>query len=472
MHDTLSSDLAQLPALLEAARQQCLDYLSSLPERSPSTTYAPEADLPLPGQGIGAQQALKEFVNTYEALMVASAGPRYWGYVTGGTTPAAIVGDWLATVYDQNAQSVKGQGDISARLEVATMDLILDLFGLSKEDFWGGFVTGATLSNFTCLGVARQWVGQQQGRDIARDGVRERMAVLSATPHSSAVKALSMLGLGSAHILPINTLPGHREAMDVNDLERQLSALEGQPAILITSGGTVNTVDFDDFKAIAALREKYAFWWHVDAAFGGFAACSPKHQHFLTGWEQADSLTVDCHKWMNVPYESAVFVIRKAHRLLQIATFQNSNAPYLGDPFERFNYLNLLPENSRRLKALPVWFSLMAYGREGYQSIVENCVELAQLLGAKIEAHPAFRLLAPVRLNNVCFTLTEATDEAVSDFLFRLNQTGTVFMTPSRFGGGAAIRCSLVNWRTSREDVERVLAEMSRLAKQGIDLQE
>ena len=401
----------------------------------------------------------------YEPLIVASSGPRYWGFVTGGSTPAAIAGDWLAAVYDQNPQSVTGSGDRSAIIEKHTIDLLLELFSLPKE-FLGGFVTGATMSNFTCLAVGRQWLGKQLGVDIAREGVPRRLHVLTTTPHSSAIKSLSMMGMGSSNFIRVRQLEGNREAMDIKDLEDVILTLNGEPFILLSSGGTVNTVDFDDMRAIAELKNKYSFWWHIDAAFGGFASLSSTHKILLDGWEHADSITVDCHKWLNVPYDSAIFLVRNEHRLLQVQTFQNSNAPYLGDPLENFNYLNFLPDNSRRLKALPAWFSLMAYGRAGYTSIIENCIELASRFGQLLEADPRFELLAPVRLNTVCFTLAgEEGQNTVTSFLQDLNATGLVFMTPTVYNGKKGIRAAFVNWQTTRDDVDRVIEQMTRLAK-------
>jgi glutamate/tyrosine decarboxylase-like PLP-dependent enzyme len=236
---------------------------------------------------------------------------------------------------------------------------------------------------------------------------------------------------------------------------------------LISSGGTVNTVDFDDFVAIAKLKEKYNFWWHIDAAFGGFAACSQSHKHVLTGWELADSITIDCHKWLNVPYESAVFFVKEKHNVLQIETFQNSNAPYLGNPFENFDYLNFLPENSRRLKALPAWFSLVAYGRKGIQEMVENNIQLAQLFGKSLEKENAFELLAPVRLNTVCFTLRgDENQNKVQSFLNKLNESGKVFMTPTVYKGRKGIRAAFVNWRTTEKDVAIVVELMKIISKQ------
>lgn len=460
MNTTLERDLEQLADLLETAKQQGLNYLHQIDTRATSVKHPFQPKVKLDETGTGTLGALNEFNQRLEPLMVASSGPRYWGFVTGGTTPAAIVGDWLTSIYDQNSQRVKGDGDISANIEIETIALLLDLFGLQQE-FFGGFVTGATMSNFTCLGVARQWVGKQQGCDVAKEGVTIPIKVLTATPHSSAVKSLAMLGMGSNNIVKVKVLEGNREAMDVIDLENQLQALRGTPAIVIASGGTVNTVDFDDFIALNDLKSKYNFWLHIDAAFGGFAACSREYQHLLRGWGKADSITIDCHKWLNVPYESAVFLVKQKHSLLQVETFQNSNAPYLGNPMENFDYLNFLPENSRRLKALPAWFTLIAYGKQGIIDMVDNNIQLAKLLGKHIEQNNAFQLLAPVRLNTVCFTLRgEENPQRVQEFLGRLNATGKVFMTPTVYKGRKGIRAALVNWRTTKADVEMVVELM------------
>ncbi|MBD0779969.1 hypothetical protein HPE56_19395 [Maribacter sp. ANRC-HE7] len=212
------------------------------------------------------------------------------------------------------------------------------------------------------------------------------------------------------------------------------------------------------------VQIKDGFWWHTDAAFGGLAACSNTYKHFLKDWEHSDSITIDCHKWLNVPYESAVFLVKEEHRLLQTTSFQNSNAPYLGDPLENFNYLNFLPENSRRLKAFPAWFTLRAYGKEGYASIVENSIGLAQYFGNKIEESEYFKLLAPVRLNNIVFNLKRKPNQDTLDaFLNQLNGYGKVFMTPSFYHNQKGIRASLVNWRATEKDVDLVWDKMHRI---------
>ncbi len=463
MNQQLQNDLDQLSTLLEKTKVQGLGYLNNLDERPTSTNHTVEYEQSLMEKGMGTLGALQRFNERFERLIVSSSGPRYWGFVTGGSTPASLVGDWLTSIYDQNPQAIKGHGDISAIIELETIKFLLDLFGLSN-DFFGGFVTGATMSNFSCLGVARQWVGMQKGKDFAKDGVSEKINIVTATPHSSALKSLSLLGIGSNNVIKIKTIEGNREAIDTSELENTFKALKDEPSILISSGGTVNTTDFDDFIAIAKLRENYNFWWHIDAAFGGFAACTDSYKHLLNGWEFADSIAIDCHKWLNVPYESALFFVKKKHNVLQVETFQNSNAPYLGDPMEHFNYLNFLPENSRRLKALPAWFSLMAYGKQGIKDMVENNIELARLFGKLVEQEHAFELLAPIRLNTVCFTLRgEENQEKVQSFLNKLNDTRKVFMTPTVYKGRKGIRAAFVNWRTTEKDVAMVFELMKKI---------
>lgn len=454
MNSILQNDLKEIENILEQVKQQGIDFLNVIDDVPTSTQNTISTNRNLNDSGLGALLALEEFKQRLAPLMVSQAGPRYWGFVTGGATPASIVGDWLATIYDPNAQAIKAQGGVSALIEIETINLLLQLLALPKS-FLGGFVTGATMSNFTCLAVARQWFGKQLGHDFAKNGITVPIHILTATPHSSSIKCLAMLGIGSQNFTKIKTIEGNREAIDMVDLEQTIKNLKNQPFILISSAGTVNTADFDDFITISKLKGKYNFWWHIDAAFGGFASCSPKFQHLVNGWENADSITIDCHKWLNVPYESAFYLIKEQHKNYQVETFQNSNAPYLGDPMENFSYLNFLPENSRRLKALPVWFSLLAYGKQGFQDIVENSVAMALQFDAFISQNENFELLAPTRLNNVCFTLAgDHNQEKVNLYLTHLNDKGKVFMTPTVYQNRKGIRASFVNWRTAESDLK------------------
>ena len=464
MYEVLKDDLFRIDALLDKVRTESVTYLSKLAQEPTNKPTPNPLDVKLSDMGIGLERTLQQFNALHSDKLVASAGPRYWGFVTGGTTPAAIAGDWLTSVYDQNPQSTVGPGGTSAMVEKETVSLLLQLLRL-PNNFDGGFVTGATMANFTGLAVARQWAGSRNNNDIAREGIRTTIKVLTATPHSSAIKSLSMLGLGSSNIIQVKTVAGNREALDLEDLEIKLREYGHQPVIVISSGGTVNSVDFDDMKGIAALHDRYDFFWHIDAAFGGFAACSENYRHLLEGWEEADSIAIDCHKWMNVPYDSAVYLVRNKHSALQLQTFQNSNAPYLGDPAENFTYLNFGPENSRRFRALPVWFSLTAYGRKGFAWIVENNVVMAKKLGERIEVETAFELAAPVRLNVVCFTTKETADskERLDQALRQLNERGRIFLTPTVYNGTYCLRAALVNWRTTDEDIDIAIHELRQI---------
>lgn len=462
MDDLLEQDLLQLNLLLEATHVLSTDFLSGIDQIPANKSMPAPQAAGLPNEGTGALQALEKFRQVYGPYLAGSAGPRYWGFVTGGVTPAALAGDWLAPVLDMNGAD---KGGAAFNMEMETMHMLRQLFGL-PDDFLGCFVTGATMSNFAGLAIGREWLGQQQGQHVAQQGmaVLHDARVLACVPHSSVPKALSMLGFGRDALVKLPALPG-REAVDIAALEAWLEQHKGQPVIFVASAGTVNTVDFDDIAALAALKQRYHFWLHVDAAFGGFAACSPQYRHLLKGWEAADSITIDAHKWMNVPYDAAMIFCR--HPQLQVEVFKNAGAAYLGDPALDFNFIHYTPENSRRLRALPAWLSLNAYGAQGYRSIVETNIRLAQLLGQRIEESPHFRLLAPVRLCVACFTLQrplQELPEAVAGYLDTLNERGLVFMTSTVYQGTPAIRAALVNWRTTEADVEKAWQEMEALA--------
>lgn len=449
MYVHLANDLAKFADLIARAAAAASDYLAQIEQVSPAVAQPARAFANLPEDGLGAEATLTNFLERFADSMTASAGPRYWGFVTGGTTPAALIGDWLATTYDINLADKSNSA--GPHLELETIHLLRQMFGL-PEDFSGVFVSGATLSNFVGLALGREWVSRQFNYSAAQEGLRTQVPVLSAEPHSSALKSLAMLGIGRSSLIRVAHMAGNREAMDVHALRTQLKELNGAPCIVIASAGTVNSGDFDDFSAIAALREHYPFWLHIDAAFGGFAACSPRLEHLMYGVTQADSITIDAHKWLNVPYDSAMIFTR--HPRLQAEVFQNS-AAYLPELGDSPDFFHLTPENSRRFRALAAWFTLMAYGKAGYREMVERHCDLAQELGIRIAASDAFRLLAPVHLNIVCFTFrNHATSDRIAALLAQLREDGTVFMTPTRYNGESGIRAALVNWRTTRADLD------------------
>ncbi len=453
MHPRLATDRDGLPHLLEAVQQHAAGVLAQVCEREvvPAVPL-PDPD-PLPVRGVGLGAALEEFAARWEPALSASAGPRYLGFVTGGATPAALAGDWMTATWDQNAfSSLDGAGQ---QLERETIGWLRTLFGLSDHHH-GTFVSGATMSNTVGLAIAREWLGEKRGVSPAEHGAGAlgTVRVLSGAAHSSVPKGLSMLGLGRRSLVPVPTLPG-REAVDLLALGHALREAGG-PCVVVANAGTVNTADFDDLRAIAALRERYSFWLHVDAAFGAFAALSPDHAHLVDALDLADSICVDLHKWLNVPYDSAVQFTRRPD--LQTSVFQNA-AAYLGPLGDTPDTAHLTPENSHRLRAIAAWFTMRAYGQDGHREITERCVGCARALGDAIGGTPGLRLLAPVRLNVVCFTLA---DNPTAERLAALTRqlADEAFLTPTVLDGVPALRAAFSNWRTTETDTRRVAAAL------------
>jgi len=445
----MNPQVDEYQGVLAAASLAAGEFLQTLPTRAAGATArgasAPDFNTP-----VGAEAALAEFRARHEAAMSGSAGPRYWGFVTGGATPAALAGDWLASVYDQNVSN--DIGSVASRIERDTVAELCALFGL-PDDFGGVFVSGATQSNLTALATARQSLHTRIGIDIAQRGLGSAppLQVLAGAAHSSVLKAMAVLGLGRDALQPVATMPG-RTAVDIDAMANALAARAGRPTIVVASAGEVNTGDFDDLAALADLCAEQGAWLHVDGAFGLFAALSPDHALRLRGIERADSVTVDLHKWLNVPYDSAVVFTREPEA--QRAVFRASSA-YLGDSTDPLHYT---PENSRRFRALPAWMTLRAYGRDGIAEWVQRDCTLARAFADGLRGIDGIDLLSDVHLNIVCFALRDA-DAATRDrFLDRLNRDGRVFMTPTVLFGRPGIRAALSNWMTQAADIEIALA--------------
>lgn len=450
MNSLLKKDKLIIGDILEQTVQIAEEYYSNQEKLQPGISFEDETLEDLSESGKGAEAVLAHFRTRYSHQMANSAGPRYFGFVTGGSTPASVAGDWLVSVYDQ---VMSGSNDSAAHfIERQTLHFLKQLFGLDTN-YFGTFVTGATMSNFVSLATARQWVGEQHNVNFSEDGLYQSppIKVLSAAPHSSILKSMSMLGMGRKSWVKINTQQD-REAVDIPDLENYLRN-NREPVIVVANAGTVNTVDFDDLSAIGELKKKYNFWMHVDAAFGGFAACSEKYKSLMSGVNFADSVTIDAHKWLNVPYDAAMQFTR--HKNIQVKVFQNQ-AAYLGDPALMPDAMHFTPENSRRFRALPSWFTLMAYGKEGYREIIERNCEVAHTLGERLQRSHKFKLLAPVRMNVVCFTFAKEniTMDEIRSFLNAVRDDGRVFFTPTLYKGTPAIRAAISNWQTELTDVD------------------
>ena len=449
---------------VELLRKESNDFLKKIETAPPNIKIDGDAEINDISKGIGIEKTFSLFKENFGNKISATTGPNYYGFVIGGTTPAALLGDWLTSLYDQCSPLT----DVTNSLEKVTLEQAKILFNISSE-FKGTLVSGATVSNLVNLAIARQWVGEQMGFDIAKNGIAniECFRIYSATPHSSISKSLSVIGLGRGNLHIIETTNG-RESIDIDHLENELQKNNNYPSIVISNAGTVNTGDFDNFSALKKLKEKYNFWLHIDAAFGGFANCSRKHKYLLDNWNFADSITIDAHKWLNVPYDSA-FQFTK-HINIQSKVFQNGNAPYLDSLVDSF--INLVPENSRRWRALPIWFSFQAYGINGISKMIERNCKMAEQIGRWINKSNHLTLLAEVKLNIVCFKVSELMNFSTESYLQSINETKKVFMTSTNYKGEFAIRIAFSNWSTEFNNVEDLieLLEDVRINLNYIDL--
>jgi glutamate/tyrosine decarboxylase-like PLP-dependent enzyme len=437
-----------------------LDGVADRPVREPDADeVAAKFGGPLPDQGVGAEAAIDELLGGLGAV-VHSAGPKFFHFVDGGTTPAALGADWLATTFDQNPGAWVSS-PLAGRLEQVSIEWLKQLFGLPQE-FGGVLTTGATMANFVALACARRWCALQAGVDVDDLGVTAAPPITvlgGGYTHPSDVKALGMLGVGRGRVRKLARDDVGR--VDLHAIEEALRKLDGRPAIVIGSAGEVNAGDFDPLNDMADLAERYGAWFHVDGAFGLFAALSPRTKHLVEGVTRARSVIADGHKWLNVPYENGFAFVRDPSLLP--AVFGNSAAylPPIDDPQPNFGYLG--PEMSRRARSFPVWATLRAYGREGHRSIIERNLDLAQELAATVDAAPDLERLADVQLNIVCFRYRPEGSEdgpELDDLNRRIGEQalldGRVFFGSTNYGGRVAFRPAMVNWRTRSQDVQLV----------------
>ena len=466
-----STHIAATEAALARVHALAIAFLASLPDRPVSQVPSPEEmaavlDEALPESGGDAAAVVDEWFTRAERGITASPGPRFFGFVTGGVTPAALAGDWLASAIDQNA-GLWASSPAAAQTELVVLRWLKELFGLPAE--WAGALTsGATMANLVGLAAARQWAGRRLGFDAAGEGLAGHppIIVVSSTEiHLSAVKCLGTLGFGRNQVRRVRAPGG---VVDIGALASLLREIDG-PVILVGNAGEVNSGHFDDLAALAELRDAHpgGAWLHVDGAFGLFAAVSPRLAHLTRGIERADSLAADAHKWLNVPYDSGFAFVRDAAILRE--AFAAGGAYVLGsagwDPFTH------VPEMSRRFRGLAAWCALKAWGRVGYRALVERCVDHAAAFARWVEVTPGVELMNPAPLNIVCFRLLRAglaagaTDELNRAAVRALQQDGRAFVTGTIWNGHAAMRAAFDNWQTTLDDVvllQDAVAEVSR----------
>lgn len=460
----MSDPLLERDKAAEALAEVCGaagPYLDSLADRlvfdEASRPLLGDLAGPLPEDGEGTGAAVRRLLRIGTATATASAGPRFFHFITGGATPAALAGDWTAALLDQNAFA-RTSSELGTDAETVVLDWLRELFGLPSG--WGGaLVASATFANVTSLACATHWWGERHGVDIAVDGLAglPRMPVLSGGyVHSSARKALQLLGHGRNAVEVYAADEVGR--VDLDALDRRLGQL-GAPAVIIANAGEVNAGDFDPTDELADLAGRHGAWLHVDGAFGLFAALSPGTAALVKGVDRADSIASDGHKWLNVPYESGFALIREPARLG--VAFGMPTAAYLPGPDDPGGGYGLLgPESSRRARSLPIWATLAAYGRQGYRAMVERHLDLAKRLSNLVDAAPELERLAPTKLCVVCFRARPAgvPEEALDDLNRELGAAlladGRVFAGTTVYGGRVALRPAIVNWRTTEADID------------------
>jgi glutamate/tyrosine decarboxylase-like PLP-dependent enzyme len=454
--DPLDDDPAEA---LELVYRRSLAFLGAVGDMRAATPAAPSGLLASERAGRGAAAAVGELLERYGDSFSGSSGPRYWGFVNGGVTPAALAGDWLCSAVDQNCQR-NGDG-AAVHIEAEALAMLREALGF-PQGFHGIFVTGGTMANYTGLATALQALGRRRGVDVGKQGVAALgpVRILSGESHSSIAKSAGMLGLGRDAVESLPRLPG-RESVDPEAVARRLAEIpRDDPVIIVGNAGTVITGDFDDLDALGAIARRHGAHFHVDGAFGAFAACSPAYRHLVRGIAEADTVASDGHKFLNVPFDSGFVFTRSLEA--QVEAFKNVStyqAPPAADPQ---HYIHLSPQNSRRLRALPAWLTLRAYGADGYRDIVERCAGLAGELGERLGADPGFRIAAPVRFNILAFQLVENGRPADADcharFLDEIRRDGRVFVTAGELAGEPCARLALVNWRTTRRDLDVAMA--------------
>ncbi|PHS20096.1 MAG: aspartate aminotransferase family protein [Kangiella sp.] len=421
-------------------------------------------ELLLPEQGTDFSKCIELLEKQIIPQLSAARGSRYWAFVTGGATPIATMADWLVSIFDQNVH--KAGDSVASLVEHQAIDWMLELFDLPRT-FNGLMTTGGTACNFLGMCVARQYAGKLQGIDVAKEGVFALdVEIFSTTPHASTIKALGMAGIGQKSITKITSI-NHTEKMDVDDLKAKMSASHAKAKIVIASAGTVTATDFDELDKVADVCKQHKAWLHVDGAFGLFERVANGSNGKTKGIERADSITVDCHKWLNVPYDCGTFLTR--HLDLLEASF-DVPARYLANDSSTPDFMSLGVENSRRFRALPVWMTLLAYGKQGIKSWVDKNIQLSKTLADWIEQSEDYELSYPCQMNVILFRINasdltnEEADRKTIELMNKINKDGRIFVSPGQWQGREVIRLCISNWQTDDSDIEIAKKLLTELA--------
>lgn len=445
-------------ALLRRTAEIAAEYLASVAER-PVRAGASLDELRsalrvgLEDASQPALQVIEELVAAADPGLVGTQSPRYFGFVIGGGLDAAIAADWLTSVWDQNGGGYPA-GPSAAVAEEVACEWLLDLLGL-PDDAGVGLTTGCQMAHFTCLAAARHRVLADAGWDVEADGLFGAPPIrvlVGAKAHATVFAALRMLGLGSRRVELVAADDQGR--MRPSELARLLPCGEG-PAILVAQVGEVNTGAIDAMPTIARLAREHGAWCHVDGAFGLWAAASPSLRGLVDGVAEADSWATDAHKWLNVPYDCGVAIVRDrtAH-----AAAMNSFAGvgYIPQPQHDERYqAEWVPEFSRRARGFAVYAALRELGRRGVGELVERCCGCARLMAGELARDPRVSVLNDVVLNQVLVRFAYDGVNITDAVIDAVQHEGTCWMSGTEWEGSPAMRISVCNWRTTEDDIRR-----------------
>jgi glutamate/tyrosine decarboxylase-like PLP-dependent enzyme len=441
-------------ALLRRTAEIAADYLETLDTRPirPERRYAEmlaELDGPVPDGPTDALAVVEELVAKGEPGITGMGSGRYYGFVIGGSVPAATAVDWLVTTWDQNTGLAEATPTTSA-LETVAGRWVLELLGLPSHCTFA-FVTGCQMAHVTCLAAARHAVYARAGIDLAEQGLASApplRVIVGDKRHVTLTRALRLLGIGSTQevILPTDG----QGRMDARHVRGVLEP--GLPTIVCAQAGEVNTGSFDDLAAIADALEGTDAWLHVDGAFGLWAAATPSLRHLVAGHDRADSWATDAHKWLNVPYDCGIALCR--HPGDHAAAMEYA-APYLDVSDVARDPMGYSPEFSRRARSAPVWAAIRELGRTGVAELVERTCRHARTLAAGLAELPGCEIVNDVVLNQVL--LRFADDDTTRAVVTAVQQEGEAWMSPTTWDERVAIRISVSCWRTSDDDVQRTL---------------
>jgi glutamate/tyrosine decarboxylase-like PLP-dependent enzyme len=444
-------------ALLEDAARRAGRYLDSLgdrpvaPDRHAVERLA-QLDVPLPAEPVDPARVLADLDEFGSPATMAMAGPRFFGFVIGGSLPATLAANWLASAWDQNTAFAKVTPGASMLEEIA-FGWLVDYLGL-PDSTEGSFVTGATLANFTALAAARHEVLARAGWDIEADGLfgaPHITVVIGEEAHPTLLKSLGLLGLGRNRLLRVPTDgQGRMKAAEFPEIHG--------PAIVCLQAGNINTGAFDPFDDVIPVAHEAGAWVHVDGAFGLWALGVPSMKELASGMETADSWATDAHKWLNVPYDSGLAFVRKPGVLPSAMAI---TAEYLPSGDSRRNPSDFTPELSRRARGVEVWAAMRSLGRSGLVEMFErNCRQARRF--AEALAAAGHEVLNDVVLNQVLvsFGAPEVTGRVIAD----LQADGTCWCGSSRWHGRTVMRISVCSWATTDDDVECSIDAMLRVA--------